>query len=139
MTPRFRPALLSCILITLAACGGALKYDMRGTQLSPGSDAKLEAKVDSSRNLTQLDLRASNLTPPDRVLENGTTYVVWTRRGSETPWMRLGALELTDEGRAGNAVLTVSEVAFDLLVSAELNAEGASPSGKILFEQRVQE
>jgi hypothetical protein len=112
---------------------------MRGTQLSPGSDAKLEAKVDSSRNLTQLDLRASNLTPPDRVLENGTTYVVWTRRGSETPWMRLGALELTDEGRAGNAVLTVSEVAFDLLVSAELNAEGASPSGKILFEQRVQE
>jgi hypothetical protein len=53
--------------------------------------------------------------------------------------MRLGALELTDEGRAGNASLTVSEVAFDLLVSAEVNAEIASPSGKSLFEQRVQE
>lgn len=139
MTPRFRPALLSTILITLAACGGALKYDMRGTQLSPGSDAKLEAKVDAARNLTQFELRATNLTPPDRVLENGTTYVVWTRRNSEVPWMRLGALELTDEGRAGNASLTVSEVAFDLLVSAELNAEIASPSGKTLFEQRVQE
>ena len=139
MTPRFRPAFLSIILITLAACGGALKYDMRGTQLSPGSDAKLEAKIDSARNLTQFELRATNLTPPDRVLENGTTYVVWTRRNSEVPWMRLGALELTDEGRAGSASLTVSEVAFDLLVSAELNAEIASPSGKTLFEQRVQE
>ena len=139
MTPRFRPALLSIVLITLAACGGALKYDIRGTQLSPGSDAKLEAKIDSARNLTQFELRATNLTPPDRLLENGTSYVVWTRRNSEVPWMRLGALELTDEGRAGNASLTVSEVAFDLLVSAELNAEIASPSGKTLFEQRIQE
>ncbi|HET8936713.1 MAG TPA: hypothetical protein VFN67_24890 [Polyangiales bacterium] len=139
MTPQFRPALLSLVLITLAACGGALKYDMRGTQLSPGSDAKVEAKIDSARNLTQFELRATNLTPPDRVLENGTSYVVWTRRNSEVPWMRLGALELTDEGRAGTANMTVSEVAFDLLVSAELNAEIASPSGKTLFEQRIQE
>jgi outer membrane lipopolysaccharide assembly protein LptE/RlpB len=139
MNRHLGPALLSCIVLALAACGGALKYELRGTQLSPGSDARLEAKVDSARNLTQFELRAVNLTPPDRVLDNGTTYVVWTRRNSDVPWMRLGALELTDEGRAGSASLTVSEVAFDLLVSAEVNAEIASPSGKTLFEQRVQE
>ena len=126
-------------MVTFAACGGAMKYDLRGTQLSPGSDGKLEAKIDTSRNVTQLDLRASNLTPPDRVLEGGTSYVVWTRHTAATPWMRLGALELTDEGRAGNALLTVSEVAFDLLISVESSVEVASPSGKTVFEQRVQE
>ncbi|HTU63882.1 MAG TPA: hypothetical protein VMF89_35700 [Polyangiales bacterium] len=138
MTQRFR-LLVACFMVTFAACGGAMKYDLRGTQLSPGSDGKLEAKIDTSRNVTQLDLRASNLTPPDRVLEGGTSYVVWTRHTAATPWMRLGALELTDEGRAGNALLTVSEVAFDLLISVESSVEVASPSGKTVFEQRVQE
>jgi len=122
----------------LSACGGALKYDLRGTQLSPGSDGKLVADVSTDRNVTQLDLRATNLTPPDRLLEGGTAYVVWTRRGSDVPWVRLGALELKDEGRTGSAQLTVSEVAFDLLVSAEQTTGVASPSGKTLFEQRVE-
>lgn len=138
MTQRFR-SLVACFVISIAACAGAIKYDLRGTQLSPGSDGELKAKIDTSRNVTQLELRASNLTPPDRVVEGGTSYVVWTRHSSATPWMRLGALELTDEGRAGNATLTVSEVAFDLLVSVEASVEVASPSGKTVFEQRVQE
>lgn len=138
MTQRFQ-SWLACFVISLAACGGAIKYDLRGTQISPGSDGKLEAKIDSSRNVTQLELRASNLTPPDRVVEGGTSYVVWTRHTAATPWMRLGALELTDEGRAGTATLTVSEVAFDLLVSVEASVDVASPSGKTVFEQRVQE
>jgi hypothetical protein len=139
MTQLFRSAFVTCFLITLAACGGALKYDLRGTQLSPGSDGKLEARIDVTRNLTQLDIRASSLIPPDRVLENGTSYVVWTRSSHAVPWMRLGALELTDEGRSGNAMLTVSEVAFDLLVSVEATVDVASPSGKTVFEQRVEE
>lgn len=138
MTQHVR-SFLACLVLALAACGGTLKYDLRGSQVSPGSDAKLAAKIDSSRNLTQLELHAINLTPPDRVLEGGTSYVVWTRHSSATPWMRLGALELTDEGRTGSATLTVSEVAFDLLVSVEAGVDVASPSGKTVFEQRIQE
>ena len=125
------------LLVLLSACGGALKYNLKGTQLSPGSDAKLVANVDEGRNVTQLDLRATNLTPADRILEGGTTYVVWQRRDSNTPWARLGALELVDEGRAGAAILSVAETAFDLLVSVEQAPTVASPSGKIVFEQRI--
>lgn len=136
MTPWLR---LTLFALTLTACAGALKYELRGTDLSPGSDAKLEAKVNNSRNLTELSVSATNLTPPNRVLKEGTTYVVWTRRDSKAQWVRLGALELTDDGRTGSAKLTVSEVAFDLQVSAEENAEVASPSGKTIFEQRVEE
>lgn len=130
---------LTLLALTLTACAGALKYELRGTDLSPGSDAKLEAKVNNSRNLTELSVNATNLTPPNRVLKEGTTYVVWTRRDSKAQWVRLGALELTDDGRTGTATLTVSEVAFDLQISAEENAEVASPSGKTIFEQRVEE
>ena len=128
------PALLS---VLLTACGGAPKYDLRGTQPAPSSDAKLVANVDEGRNITQLDLRATNLTPADRLLEGGTTYVVWQRRDSNTPWARLGALELADEGRTGSAILSVAETAFDLLVSVEQAPTVASPSGKAVFEQRV--
>jgi hypothetical protein len=126
------------LILSLCACAGALKYELRGTELSPGSDAKLEAKVNNSRNLTQLDLKATNLTPPNRVLKACTTYVVQTRRDSHAAWVRLGALELDHDGRDGSASLTASEVAFDLQVGAEENAEVASPSGKTVFEQRVQ-
>lgn len=131
--------LLALGLLALSACGGPLKYEVRGTPLSPGSDAKVVAKVDPKRNVTQLDVKATNLTPPDRVIQGGTAYVVWTRKNSEIPWSRLGALELEDEGRTGGAALTVSESAFDLLISAEKTVAVAAPSGKTVFEQRVQE
>jgi hypothetical protein len=127
------------LCLALSACGGALKYDIRGSQLSPGSDAKVAAKIDVQRNMTSLDIKATNLTPAERIVEGGTTYLVWTRRDASVPWVRLGALELQDEGRTGVAQLTVSETAFDLQISGEPNAAVASPSGKSVFEQRVEE
>jgi hypothetical protein len=130
---------LALSLLVLSACGGPLKYEMRGSQLSPGSDAKLVAKVDDKRNVTHVELNATNLTPPDRVLPGATAYVVWSRKNSEVPWSRVGALELDDDGRKGEANLTVSESAFDLLISAEKTVAVAAPSGRAVFEQRVQE
>jgi hypothetical protein len=128
---------IACVALVLAACGGTLKYDLRGSDVSPGADAKLAANVDVQRNMTKVDIVVAHLTPAERVLEGGTTYVVWARRDSSVPWVRLGALELADEGRAGKAQLTVSEVSFDLELSAELNATVASPSGKTVFSQRI--
>ena len=132
-----RRSQLLFLVLLLTACGGALKYELRGTQLSPGSDAKLVADVDEGRNVTQLELRATNLTPAERVLEGGTVYVVWQRRDANTPWSRVGGLELADGGRTGSATLSVAEIAFDLLISAEQAPTVASPSGKTVFEQRV--
>jgi hypothetical protein len=137
MFNRYLHSALLCL--TLSACAGALKYELRGSQLSPGSDAHVAAKVDVARNMTSLDIKAANLTPVDRIVEAGTAYLVWMRRDDQVPWTRLGALELKDEGRSGSAQLTVSEIAFDLQISAEPNATAASPSGKTVFEQRVED
>lgn len=127
-----------CLVGFLAACGGTLKYDMKGSEFSPGADGKLTADVDVERNTSKIEIEVIHLTPPERVLEGGTTYVVWARRDSSVAWVRIGALELSDEGRTGRAQLTVSESRFDLEISAEQNAASISPSAKIVFSQRVE-
>ena len=111
---------------------------MRGTPLSPSSDAKVVANIDQKRNVTKLEIESKNMSPPDRILPGGTTYLVWVRKNDEVPWQRLGALDLDDEGRTGTAQLTVSESAFDMVVSAEKNPSVLAPSGKSVFEQRIQ-
>jgi hypothetical protein len=121
----------------LVGCGGPLKYDVKGSQLSPGSDAHLVADVDKGRSVTSVEIEAKNLTPAERLVDGGKTYVIWVRKGSDAAWSRAGALELKSEGREGKAKLTVPETAFDLEVTAEAAASVASPSGKVVFEQKV--
>src|SRR5215510_12691277 len=105
----------SCALVAIGcmACGGALKYQVKGTPLAAAADAKVVADVDVERSMTTLSIDASNLTPAERVLEGGSTYAVWARRDASVAWQRLGALELSNEGRSGTAKLTVAELAFD--------------------------
>jgi hypothetical protein len=121
----------------LAACGGPLKYDMKGSQLSPGSDAHVVAEVDKDRNVTNVDIEAKNLTPAERLVDGGTTYVIWVRKAADGAWSRVGALALGSEGREGKAKLTVPETSFDLEVTAEAAPSVASPSAKVVFEQKV--
>ena len=121
----------------LAACGGALSYQMKGSDLSPGADATLEAEVASHRHLTRLALDAKNLVPAARVGDGATTYVVWARPSFRAPWTRLGALNLSDDGRSGTASLTYAETDFDVLVTAEPDAEVSSPSEMHVFKQHV--
>jgi hypothetical protein len=127
----------SVLLLVLAACGGPLKYQLRGTQISPGADATVVAKVDDGLGKTELEIDAKNLAPPDRLLDDGKVFVVWARKDEKAQWSRLGALETEDEGRSGKGRFTTSETAFDLVISAEKDAQAASPSGKTVFEQRV--
>lgn len=128
-------AILTAFVVT--ACGSALSYQLKGSELSPGADATLKADVQQAQHLTRFDLQASNLAPAGRVGEGATTYVVWARPNFRTPWTRLGALDLGDDGRTGNATLTYAEVDFDVLVTAEPDAEVDSPSQMHLFKQHV--
>ncbi len=125
-------------VLSVAACGGPLKYQVPGSQLSPGSDAKIVAEVDESHGKTELEIEATNLTPAERLIEDGKAYVVWTRKDEQAQWSRVGALELEDDGRKGKGKFTTPETAFDLMITAEKDPSAASPSGKAVFEKRVQ-
>lgn len=126
------------ILSLLVACSGTLKYQVGGTQLSPGADAKICADVNHSQGKTDLEIKATNLAPPDRLMPDGKTYVVWTRKDEQAQWSRVGALELEDDGRTGKGKFTTPMTAFDMIVSVEKDPSAAAPSGKTVFEKRVQ-
>lgn len=125
------------LVALLAACGSSLSYQMKGSDLSPGADATITADVQTHRNLTRVELNASNLAPAERVGEGATTYVVWARPNFRTPWTRLGALDIDDDGRTGTATLTYAETNFDVLITAEPDAAVNSPSELHLFKQHV--
>lgn len=129
--------LASSLLFSLVACGGPLKYDLKGSQLSPGSDARVVAEVDGERHVTNVEVLAKNLTPAERLIDGGKTYVIWARKGDDAQWSRLGALDLDGDGRSGKAKVTVPETSFELEVSAESAPNVASPSGKVIFQQKV--
>jgi hypothetical protein len=127
--------LIAAVLLT--ACGGALRYDVQGSDLSPGADATIQADVQKERNLTRLEVEASNLTPAERIGEGATTYVVWARPNFRTPWSRLGALNLASDGRSGTASLTYAETDFEVVITAEPDPEVSIPSAKQLFKQHI--
>jgi len=121
----------------LSACSGGTSYQLKGTDVTPGADATLNASVDPERHVTSLALEAKNLAPPARVLDGGTTYVLWARPQGQSNWLRLGALDLGDDSRSGKTSVTVSETAFELVVTAEVDSEVDAPSDKRVFEQQI--
>lgn len=131
------PSLVLCLSLALAACGGPLKYEVPSSARAPGADAKVVAKVKTDQNLTQLEIEATNLPPPDRVSNGATAYVVWHRKNSGSAWARSGGLAYDESGRKGKWAGTIPETGFDLSVTAEKDASPASPSGETVFSQRV--
>lgn len=134
-----RIALLLSTLSLLVACGGPLKYQLASTSQAPGADGNLVAHVLKDQGQTRIELQVQNLPPPSRVSEPATSYVVWYRKDSSTPWGRVGAVKYDADDRGGEFEGSVPVTAFDLIVSADENAEAASPSSAIVFKQRVEE
>lgn len=128
---------LVAVVVFVAACG-PLKYEIRGATLANGSDATLTADIKKDQSLTKIDLVAINLLPPGRAKEGATTYVVWQRKDDKANWTRIGALVYDEGARKGEMHdVSVPELSFDLEVTAEADADGASPGEAIVFAQRV--
>ncbi len=130
-------AALSVALAGFTACG-PLKYEVRGTPAATGADAVVTAEIVAEQNLTKLNVMAANLPPPERIKEGATTFVVWQRASADAVWSRIGALDYSADSRKGELKdASVPVTAFDLEVTAEADAAGASPSGEVIFTQRV--
>jgi hypothetical protein len=140
MTSKIRLFALAPVLaLALAACGGPLKYQLRGSPKAPDADAKVVADVDDKGGMTRLEIEVKNLAPPDRLQSGGKSFVVWARGGSSKQWTRVAALRYDDGDRAGTLLgASVPEMKFDLVITVEENTDAASPSPAIIFEQRVE-
>ncbi len=128
--------LLTVLVLAIAACG-PLKYELKGTALATGADAVITADVKKDQALTMLEIKATNLPPPDRVMAGSSVFVVWQRKDSGAQWTRVGVLTFAEDAREGTFMATVPELSFEVQITAEKEPSPASPGPDAVFFQKV--
>ena len=111
---------------------GSTKIDFRGTALLPASRG--EAKVESKRAYTEIEVEFDNLQPATRFGPEFLTYVMWaiTPEGRAT---NLGEVRL--DGTRSKLNVTTQLQAFGLVVTAEPYFGVTQPSDVVVMENFV--
>ena len=125
------------LLVVLTGCGGALTYKIASSPKAPGADATIKADISKDQHLTHLTVSALHLAPPDRVTNGTRIFIIWTRKGSDAQWERVGNLKYDSSAREGNFDGTVPEINFDLQITTEKDDGAQSPSPDMVFSQHV--
>jgi hypothetical protein len=121
----------------LAACGGPLKYAVKGTDKAPELDAQIVADVNRDAAMTSIKISAEHLAPPDRLASGGKVFVVWTK-GEKPKWHRVGALKYEEGSRKGSIEgASVPVTAFDLQITVEKDPAPDAPSSDVVLQQHV--
>jgi hypothetical protein len=131
----FREAL--CTLAFCVACGGPLKYQVASSPTAPGADAQIVADVHEDQKQTNLTVEVKNLPPAERVEESSQHYVAWYRKDSDAVWTRMAALAYEPDSREARMSGSVPEMEFEFEITAEPEADVASPSSSVVFSQDI--
>jgi outer membrane protein OmpA-like peptidoglycan-associated protein len=111
---------------------GATKIDFRGTALM--TEARGEAKVESKKGYTEIEVEFDDLQPATRFGPELLTYVMW----SITPEGRVANLgEIILNGSKGKLDVTTELQAFGLIVTAEPYFSVTQPSDVVVMENFV--
>jgi hypothetical protein len=125
------------VVLAVAACGGPLKFKIKGTSRAPDVDAEIIANPLGDQGLTTIKITAEHLAPPDRFTSGGTHYIVWLRKGEGT-YARIGALAYNKDKRTAVFEGSAPETAFTLLITAESQVAPQMPSTNMVVEQKVE-
>lgn len=123
-------------LAAVASCAGTREYVLQGTNVATGADGQLRVEELDGGNY-QVNISVSNLLPPARVNEELTTYVVWIQPSEQTP-QRVGTLNYDADERTGEMMATTAITAFQVVVSAEVAPDVATPSEHVVFRASVE-
>jgi hypothetical protein len=124
------------LAMSAAACG--TKYMIKGTPSAPEADGQIVATSYSENSLTVIEMESEHLAPPDRLFGGTKCYVIWARKNSDSPWLRVAKLDYNDGSRKGKVkVATVPLTSFELAVTAEQQESPESPSPNVVFSQKV--
>ncbi len=119
-----------------AGCGGPRTYTVVGTQRDPGAEARLQIEnITGGNHLLTLTVRF--LTPPERLGEGNSVFMVWIRQPGGVTSLA-SQLGYTLDSREGSATATTPHNRFTLLVTAERDGTATAPSDFIVFSQDVE-
>lgn len=122
-------------VLALGGCGGPRTFMARGTQRDPGSDARIQVEnLDGGNHL--ITMTATNITPPDRIGDGNTVFLVWIRLPNGQTTME-SQLAYSPDERTGRATITTPQERFVLIVTAETDANVTAPSDRTVFQQDI--
>jgi len=129
--------LFAALMLLASVACGPLKYEIKGTPMATGADAIITADVQKEKALTLVEIAATNLPPPDRVMAGSAHFVAWQRKDNGSQWARIGVLIFDEGERKGSLTATVPELTFELQITAEREQSPESPSPDAVFFQKV--
>jgi hypothetical protein len=130
--------LVLMAVVGFTACSGTLKYPLQSSGKVVGSDAEVIANINKEQANTRLEIKTTNLPPPDRVEAGTDSWVVWQRRDKGTNWSRVGVLKYDPDARRGELIdVTVPETEFDLQITPESGPSPGAATNPAVFSQRV--
>ena len=127
--------LLSALLLSLAAAAWGDEIPLTASQIVPAGEGKVSFKHDRNKN-TRFTVHAKHLARPDPLTPAKTEYVVWVQARGKDP-QNAGTLKLNDN-LEGSLAGTTPYQTFDIMVTAEENANADRPSGPEVLRGTVQ-
>lgn len=112
-------------LALLGGCGGGT-VNFTGMQQFITADGEARWK-EISGGAILVEIEMTNLPPPGRVAPGYTTYLVWFAPAGRTPVVAT-TLAFDEDDRTGEASATNPTKKFDVLITAEKNAQATVPS-----------
>ncbi|MBC7174542.1 MAG: hypothetical protein H5U40_19005 [Polyangiaceae bacterium] len=132
LTHILRAAVLGLFL--LGGCGGGT-VQFTGSQRVVGADGEARWK-EIAGGAILVEVEMTNLPPPSRLGQGLTTYVVWFAPANR-PASVAGTLEYDEDDREGKMSATNETKTFEVIVSAERNAQVSVPSEQVVARFRV--
>lgn len=136
-TPTFRVNVISRNVqaVNYRHRSGATKVDFAGTDLMPSANG--QAKVESKRGSTAIEVELGNLQKPTTFGNEYLTYILWAI-SPEGRAVNLGEVLVSDTSRSKLDVTTDLQ-AFALIVTAEPYYAVRQPSNLVVLENVVRE
>ena len=133
MKTRILSLMLGILLV--AAIANAKKYPLTANQSVPAARGQVDVGRDKNGN-TKVEIEVEHLAPPENLSPPRTTYVVWFQERGAEP-LNQGTLK-PNKGLKANFKSVTPLKTFDVLVTAESDPTGKSPSGQEVMRASVQ-
>src|SRR5206468_4501814 len=127
--------LLSALLLGLAAVAWTDEIPLTTTPVAPAGEGKVSFEHDRNKN-TRFTVHTKHLARPDSLTPAKTEYVVRVQSRGKDP-QNAGTLKLNDN-LEGSVSGTTPYQTFDIIVTAEDNANADRPSGPEVLRGTVQ-
>jgi hypothetical protein len=128
--------LAGALAATLAfgGCSSTQTWPMAAAARVPAAEGKVQVAAEKNGN-HDVKVEVQHLAPPDKVADGAAAYVVWIKPEQGAP-QNVGVLKV-DENLQGNLETKTDYRTFEVMVTAERDANATAPTGTPVMRTNV--